>query len=67
MLPERPSIWAIFVVMKRNHSGKLPNAIFFSLPELDHAAGFRESRLVLPHVTKFLQENRRASGHGVTT
>lgn len=35
----------------------LPNATFFSLPDLDHAAGFVKSGLVLPHATKFLQEN----------
>jgi hypothetical protein len=51
----------------RECAQELPNATFFSLPGLDHAAGFRESGLVLPHVMKFLQENSRASGHGVTT
>ncbi len=36
----------------------IPNAVFVSLPDLDHAAVFRESRLILPHVTAFLRENR---------
>ncbi len=35
----------------------IPNATFFSLPDLDHSAAFRASDLVLPHVRKFLHEN----------
>ena len=35
----------------------IPNATFFSLPDLDHSATFRASDLVLPHVTKFLRDN----------
>ncbi len=35
----------------------MPNVTFFPLPGLDHGAAFRESGLVLPHVTKFLREH----------
>jgi pimeloyl-ACP methyl ester carboxylesterase len=41
----------------------IPNATFFGLSGLDHAAAFREAGLVLPHVTKFL----RAATKGTTT
>lgn len=45
------------VFPKTQESAKhIPNAIFSS-PGLDHGAAFRESGLVLPHVTKFLREN----------
>lgn len=36
---------------------QLTHATFFSLPGLDHAAGFREAALVLPHVMAFLRDN----------
>jgi pimeloyl-ACP methyl ester carboxylesterase len=35
--------------------GKMPNAIYFSLPGLGHAEAFFRSDLVLPHVTRFLR------------
>jgi pimeloyl-ACP methyl ester carboxylesterase len=35
----------------------IPNASFFSLPQLDHGAAFREASLVLPHVTEFLERH----------
>lgn len=34
----------------------MPTATFFSLPGLNHGEAFERSDLVLPHVTKFLQE-----------
>jgi pimeloyl-ACP methyl ester carboxylesterase len=48
---------ATYHAKTRDCAGELPTALFFSLPKLDHAAGFRESGLVLPHVTAFLQEH----------
>lgn len=36
----------------------IPNAMFVSLPALDHSAVFREAGLILPHVRAFLQGNR---------
>ena len=39
----------------RECAQRIPRATFFALQGLDHGAAFRESRLVLPHVTKFLQ------------
>jgi pimeloyl-ACP methyl ester carboxylesterase len=48
---------ATYYAKTRECAQHLPNATFFPLPELDHAAGFRESGLVLPHATKFLREN----------
>jgi hypothetical protein len=33
---------------------RLPHATVFSMPNLDHGAGFRESGLALPQVTRFL-------------
>ena len=42
---------------------QIPNATFFALHDLDHSAAFRESGLVLPHITKFLQ----AVSEGVKT
>lgn len=32
----------------------IPHVTLFAIPGLDHSAAFRESRLVLPHVTQFL-------------
>jgi pimeloyl-ACP methyl ester carboxylesterase len=37
---------------------QIPNATFFAVHGLDHSAAFRESGLVLPHITKFLQAVR---------
>jgi pimeloyl-ACP methyl ester carboxylesterase len=37
---------------------QIPNANFFAVHGLDHSAAFRESGLVLPHITKFLQAVR---------
>ena len=48
---------ATYYAKTRDCAEELPNALFFSLPKLDHAAGFRESGLVLPHVTAFLQKH----------
>jgi pimeloyl-ACP methyl ester carboxylesterase len=48
---------ATYYFKARECAQQLPHATFFSLPGLDHAAGFRESGLVLPYVTKFLREN----------
>jgi pimeloyl-ACP methyl ester carboxylesterase len=36
---------------------RMPNAIFVSLPDLNHGEVNMRSDIVLPHVTKFLQEN----------
>ncbi len=41
-------------------SQHIPNAQFFALHGLDHAAGFRESSLVLPRVIEFLQTVSKA-------
>ena len=49
---------ATYYAKTRECAQHLPNATFFSLPGLDHSAVFRESGLVLPRVTKFLQEHR---------
>ena len=35
---------------------ELPNASFFSLPDLDHDQVYKRSDLVLPHIRKFLKE-----------
>jgi len=37
----------------------IPNARFVSLHALDHGSAFREAKLVLPHVTRFLQSALR--------
>src|SRR5262249_55243910 len=37
------------------------NVQFFALPGLDHGAAFREAKLVLPHVTAFLQSAIKSS------
>ncbi len=39
----------------RECTQQMPHIAFFSLPNLDHGAAFREANLVLPQVTEFLQ------------
>ena len=36
----------------------MPNAKFVSIPGVDHATGFDRSDLILPHVHKFLAEQK---------
>lgn len=43
----------------RECAGQLPNAIFVSLPGLDHGQGFRYSHEAMPHVKEFLLEVSR--------
>jgi pimeloyl-ACP methyl ester carboxylesterase len=42
----------------KSASERIPNAQFFSLPELSHLQAFVESRRILPAVTKFLRAGR---------
>jgi pimeloyl-ACP methyl ester carboxylesterase len=43
----------------REAAKRIPNAGFFSLPELGHAAALVRSELVLPHITDFLRQLTR--------
>jgi|SRR5579864_116201 len=41
----------------RSVVARMPNATFFSLPDLGHAESFLRSDLVLPHIIKFLDKS----------
>ena len=47
---------AMFYAGCKESAGLLPRTTFFSLAGFDHAAAYKQSDLVLPHIKKFLAE-----------